>query len=80
MPGTDHEQDLAELRRCWGHAYRISWDSSSYRATHIVSGQMLGASNASGLRRLIRDHHARHWASPGLTPGARATRPRSQQP
>lgn len=60
--GSDYEQDLAELRRWWGDAYRIIWDDGRFRATHIVSGQMLDASSAADLRELIRDHHSRQWA------------------
>jgi hypothetical protein len=67
---TDYEQDLAEMRRCWGDAYRITWDDGGFRATHIVSGQILDASSATELRKLIRDHHSRHWASPGFMPRA----------
>jgi hypothetical protein len=67
--GTDHDQDLAELRRCWGDAYRIIWYDGRFRATHIVSGQTLHASSAADLRTLIRDHHSRQWANSSLMPG-----------
>ena len=57
VKGLDPALELADLRRGWGAAYRITWDSGRFRATHIVSGQAVDAGNAAELRKLIRDQH-----------------------
>jgi len=58
VKGLDLALELADLRRGWGDAYRITWDSGRFRATHIVSGQAVDAANAAELRKLIRDQHS----------------------
>lgn len=58
-PGAAIEHDLADLRRRWGEAYRITWEDR-FRATHITSGQVIYASNALELRGRIRDHYSEH--------------------
>jgi hypothetical protein len=58
VTAVDPASELADLRLGWGDAYRITWDSSLFRATHIVSGQALDAGKASELRRLLRDQHS----------------------
>ena len=57
VKGLHPALELADLRRGWGDAYRITWDSGRFRATHIVSGQVVDAWNAAELRKLIRDQH-----------------------
>lgn len=56
MMATARSLELADLRRGWGEAYRITWDNGRFRATHIVSGQVLDAQSAAELRQLMRDH------------------------
>jgi hypothetical protein len=70
MTDFDPDPDLADLRRTWGDAYRITWNGDHFRATHITSGQALNAENATHLRTLIRDHHSRRTADPRFLPGA----------
>jgi hypothetical protein len=70
MNDFDPAPELADLRRGWGDDYRITWNSDRFRATHIVSGQTLDARSAAGLRMLIRAHHSRWAAHPGLSPDA----------
>ena len=53
----DIPADLADLRRRWGEAYRITWDNGRFRATHIISGDTLDAENATDLQQLIRHQH-----------------------
>jgi hypothetical protein len=59
----DLPADLAYLRRRWGEAYRITWDSSRFRATHIISAEALDAKNATALQKLILRHHTTQAAS-----------------
>lgn len=67
---TARSLELADLRRSWGEAYRITWDDGRFRATHITSGEALDAQSATGLRKLLRDHRShRATTSPGW-PGA----------
>ncbi len=49
------EQDLADLRYTWGGAYRITWQNH-FLATHIASGETVGADTAAGLHAGLRDH------------------------
>jgi len=70
MTAPDPAQELAELRRGWGDGYRITWDGVRYRATHIISAHAMDATNASDLRKLLRDHHSRHVARSSLWPAA----------
>jgi hypothetical protein len=41
------------LRRGWGEAYRITWDNGWFHATHIISGRLVSAEDATELRKLI---------------------------
>jgi hypothetical protein len=61
----DADAELADLRRRWGEAYRITWDSGRFRATHIISGRAIDADNAAGLHVLIRHHYTSHATSGG---------------
>jgi len=61
----DIPADLAGLRRRWGEAYRITWQSGRFRATHIISGLALDADSAADLHRLIRHHYTSHAATGG---------------
>jgi len=58
VKGLDLALELADLRRGWGDAYRITWEAGRFRATHIVSGQAVEAGNAAELRKIIRDQHS----------------------
>jgi hypothetical protein len=76
----DPSPQLADLRRAWGDAYRITWNGNRFRATHIISGQALDARNATDLRMLIRDHHSRganHSPLPGASDAASRIPPTS---
>ena len=53
MKGSNPALDLAELRRSWGDAYRITLEDGRFRATHIISGQAVDAGDATELRKLI---------------------------
>ena len=59
----DLPADLADLRRRWGEAYRITCDGSRFRATHIISAETLDAKNATALQKLILRHHTTQAAS-----------------
>jgi hypothetical protein len=76
----DPGPDLADLRRAWGDAYRITWNGDRFRATHIISGRALDAGNAADLRMLIRNHHSRraaHARLPGTSDAASRIPPTS---
>jgi hypothetical protein len=77
VSAPDVDADLADLRRRWGEAYRITWDSGQFRATHIVSGRALDADSAADLHTVIRHHYASHAAGGGSHASAcRATNAR----
>ena len=76
MKDFNPEPELADLRRAWGDAYRITWNGDRFRATHIISGQALDAKNAADLRTLIRDHHS-HQVAPARLPGTSDAVPRT---
>jgi len=57
--GAKVAQDLAELRRRWGEAYRVTWERR-FRATHITSGQFIDADDAPELHERIREHYSEH--------------------
>jgi len=62
-PRAAVEQDLADLRRRWGNAYRITWEDR-FRATHITSGQAIDAGSAPELHKRIRHHYSEHATGP----------------
>jgi hypothetical protein len=51
----DVVKDLADLRFSWGGLYRITWQGQ-FRATHIASGEILGAESAAAMRVLMLTH------------------------
>jgi hypothetical protein len=51
----DVVKDLADLRFSWGGLYRITWQGR-FRATHIASGETLGAESAAAMRVLMLTH------------------------
>jgi hypothetical protein len=61
---ADTEQEVADLRRVWGGAYRITWQDR-FRATHIVTGDSLDADSATELRGLLLVHFSRAAADQG---------------
>ncbi len=70
MSAPDPALELADLRRAWGDAYRITWDGGRFRATHIISAYAIDAANTADLRKLLRDHHSRHAARSTFWPPA----------
>jgi hypothetical protein len=52
---ADTEQEVADLRRDWGSAYRITWHDR-FRATHVVTGDSLDADSAAELHVLLLAH------------------------
>jgi hypothetical protein len=80
MKDFDPGPELADLRRAWGDAYRITWNGNHFRATHVISGQALDAATATDLRMLIRNHHSReatHSRLPGASDAASRIPPTS---
>ena len=70
LSAPDPALELADLRRGWGDAYRITWDGGRFRATHIISAYAMDAANTADLRKLLRDHHGRHAARSTFWPPA----------
>lgn len=59
---------LDNLRRCWGFAYDIAFDTRGrWHARHVTSGEILDAETAAELDDLI-DADYRERLAPGVLP------------